>query len=177
MCLFCRERTSVLHCISTIDRRWDYEQSTPPVASGAVWQWGRRSRSGRSEWLKTERDDPRWPLSLLWKEPTGPSCSRKVRDSSLTRKFKCVCDRGGWPSAGLNGRLMGGGSEPDGLWGALFSLPPPVIHHISSWYWAIAVSHWWEGGQGSRRRGWGAGDASWLETGTGTWLLHIIMSV
>lgn len=64
-----------------------------------------------------------------------------------------VCDQGSWPSARLNGRLMGNRSKPDRLWGALFSLPPPVIHHISSWYWEILVPHWQEEeGQGSRQR-------------------------
>lgn len=64
-----------------------------------------------------------------------------------------VCDQGSWPSAKLNGRLMGNRSKPDRLWGALFSLPPPVIHHISSWYWEILVPHWQEDeGQGSRQR-------------------------
>lgn len=62
-----------------------------------------------------------------------------------------VCDQGSWPSTRLNGRLMGNRSKPDRLWGALFSLPPPVIHHISSWYWEILVPHWQEG-QGSRQR-------------------------
>lgn len=37
---------------------------------------------------------------------------------------------------------MGNRSKPDRLWGALLSLPPPVIHHISSWYWEILVPHW-----------------------------------
>lgn len=53
-----------------------------------------------------------------------------------------VCDQGSWPCATLNGRLMGNRSRPDRLWGALLSFPPPVIHHISSWYWEILVPHW-----------------------------------
>ena len=49
---------------------------------------GREAKSrGGSEWLKTERNEPRWPVSFR----LGPSCSWKVKDSSLTRKFKCVC--------------------------------------------------------------------------------------
>lgn len=88
-----------------------------------------------------------------------------------------VCVWSGWlPSTGLNGRLMGRRSEPDGLWGALFSLPPPVIHHISSWYWEIACPTLVEGWPGEQTGGWG-GSASWLEMATGTWLLHIIRSL
>ncbi len=153
-------RAVVSSAVHICYRQTQRSDSSSCNSIGTIWQWGRRrDKSGWCERLKTKRDEPWWPLSLPWKEPVGPSCSRKVGDSSLTRNSSvCVCDLGGWPSAGLNGRLMGSGSEPDGLWGALFSLPPPVIHHISSWYWEIAVPHWREGGQGSRlERGWAAG--------------------
>lgn len=112
-------------------------------------------------------------LFLSCERRLGSSCSRKVKDLSLTRKFKCVCDQGGWPSSGLNGRLMDRGSEPDGLWGALFALPPPVIHHISSWYWEIAVPHWWGG---AKRAGRMRDSTSWTRTGTQMWLLHVFRS-
>jgi len=98
----------------------------------------------------------------------GSSCSRMVKDSSLTRKFKCVCVRSGWLAhTGLNGRLMDRGSEPDGLWGALFPLSPPVIHHISSCYWEIAVPL--RLGV-AKRQAQGRDSTSWLRTGTRMWL-------
>lgn len=137
-----RAGPSPLQYPSTIEGHWEYDSSSCSIRRYLTVGKRKGTKVVCPSRLKTEGDEPWWPLSLLRKETAGPFCSRKVRDSSLTREFKCVCDQGGWPSAGLNGRIMGSGSEADGLWGALFSLPPPVIHHISSWYWEIAVPHW-----------------------------------
>lgn len=150
MCAFPIESRPVLYGVYFPWR--DTENMTgPPVALGIIWQWGKKSRAKWLVWVAKDWVMNRGGLFLSCERRLGSSCSRKVKDLSLTRKFKCVCDQGGWPSSGLNGRLMDRGSEPDGLWGALFAPPPPVIHHISSWYWEIAVPHWWEGDKKSRR--------------------------
>lgn len=45
----------------------------------------------------------------------SPFCNRKVKDSSLSRKFRSVCVIRLLTHAGVSGRLMDGQSELDGL--------------------------------------------------------------